>query len=100
MTCSTSLLSTNDQTVKQVGESRLLSDIKALLTSVDNYADFNIVCEGKNFPCHEAILRARSPVFDKMFLQKLKEWTTREMIMEDVKKETVGHLLEYIYTGY
>ena len=34
-----------------------------------------------------------------MLVQKLKEWTTRETIMDDVKKETVGHLLEYIYTG-
>lgn len=95
---STSLVP-NDQSVQEVGMNRLLADFKFLLTSVDNYADFSIVCQGENFPCHEAILRARSPVFDKMFAQKLKEWTTREMIMDDVKKETVGLLLEYIYTS-
>jgi len=89
----------NEHTVKEVGVNRLLCDIKSLLTSVDNYSDFSIVCQGENFPCHEAILRARSPVFDKMFLQKLKEWTSREMIMDDINKETVSHLLEYIYLG-
>jgi len=87
------------KTAKEAGVDRLVADLKSLLTSVDSYADFSIVCQGENFPCHEAILRARSPVFDKMFIQKLKESTTREMIMDDIEKETVGHLLEYIYTG-
>jgi len=85
--------------IKEVGTTRLLADIKSLLNRADDYADFSILCEGQNFPCHEAILRVRSPVLDKMFLQKMKESTTRKLIIEDVKKGTIDLLLEYLYTG-
>jgi len=95
---STSLVS-NKHTVKETGGTRLMADMKSLLYRANEYADFAIICEGKNFPCHEAILRARSPVFDKMFIQKMKESTTRELIVEDVGKDIIDAFLEYIYTG-
>jgi len=89
----------NDLTVKETGGTRLMADMKSLLSRADEYADFAIICEGKNFPCHEAILRARSPVLNKMFLQKMKESTTRELIIEDVGEDIIDAFLEYIYSG-
>jgi len=86
-------------TVKEIGANRLFTDIKSLMTKADEYADFNIACEGQMFPCHEAILRTRSPVFDKMFQQEMKESSTRQMTINDVKKDTIGAMLEYLYTG-
>eukprot|EP00092_Neocalanus_flemingeri_P022630 GFUD01024545.1.p1 GENE.GFUD01024545.1~~GFUD01024545.1.p1 ORF type:complete len:403 (-),score=82.35 GFUD01024545.1:64-1206(-) len=87
------------QTARDIGITRLVSDITSLLIRADEYADFSIICEGRIFPCHEAILRARSPVFDKMFQQEMKEKTTRMMTVEDVGTNTMDAVLEYIYTG-
>jgi len=89
----------SDQTVKEVGSARLVSDLRLLLTNASEYADFTIVCEGEKFHCNEAILRVRSPVLNKMFQQKMKESTTRELKLDDVSRGTIRAFLEYIYTG-
>jgi len=89
----------NEYTVKETGGSRLMADMKSLLSRADVYADFAILCGSKKYPCHEAILRARSPVFDTMFMQEMKESTTRELIIEDVTEDIIDAFLEYIYTG-
>jgi len=95
---STISLVPNKYTVKETSGSKLIADMKSLLSRAD-FADFAIICEGKNFPCHEAVLRARSPVFDTMFIQEMKESTTRELIIEDVGEDIIDAFLEYIYTG-
>jgi len=88
-----------ESTVKEKGATRLVTDIKSLLDKADVFSDFRIVCGGLMLPCHEAILRARSPVFDRMFQQDMKESSSRELSIEDVQKDTVEAMLEYIYTG-
>ena len=77
-------------TVKDSGATELLSDIESLLT---------ISCEDKNFPCHEVILRARSPVIDKMFQQEMKEKHIRKLTAEDVGRNTMDAVLEFITLG-
>lgn len=89
----------SESTVKEKGATRLVTDIRSLLDNADVFSDFRIVCEGLMLPCHEVILRARSPVFDRMFQQDMKESTSRELSIEDVRKDTVEAMLEYIYTG-
>jgi len=86
-------------TVKEIGAKRLAADIKSLLDNSDVFSDFSIVCEGQYHQCHEAILRTRSPVFERMFQQEMKESSSRELLIDDVKKDTVEAMLEYIYTG-
>ena len=86
-------------TVKDSGATELLSDIESLLSRADEYAVFTISCEGKNFPCHEVILRARSPVIDKMFQQEMKEKHIRKLTAEDVGRNTMDAVREFIYTG-
>ena len=88
-----------EHTVKEIGASKLARDIKSLLDRADTFSDFSIICEGQYHPCHEAILRTRSPVFERMFQQDMKESSTRELIIDDIKKDTVQAMLEYIYTG-
>lgn len=89
----------SEKAVKEIGASRLVSDIKSLLTNAEEYSDFTISCEDDIFHCHETILRMRSPVFARMFEQKMSESTNRVLSICDVKKDTVEALLEYIYTG-
>jgi len=84
---------------KDASAVKLLSDIKALLSNATDSADFSIVCEDQSFPCHEAILRARSPVLDRMFQQKMKESISRKLCIADMKKETTSILIKYLYTG-
>ena len=78
VTNSVSLVPT-ESTVKEKGATRLVSDIKSLLDKGEVFSDFRIVCGGLILPSHEAILRARYSVFDKMFQQDLKESTSREL---------------------
>lgn len=93
----------SEKAVKEIGASRLASDIKSLLTNAEEYSDFTISCEDDIFHCHihchETILRMRSPVFARMFEQKMSESTNRVLSICDVKEDTVEALLEYIYTG-
>ena len=89
-----------EQMVKESGPTKLLADLKSLLNRANEYkSDFSIICSGQNFPCHEAILRARSPVFDRLFQQEMEESTTRKITIQDVNKDTIDAALEFIYTG-
>jgi speckle-type POZ protein len=61
-------------------------------------ADFIIQCGEKTFPCHKAILAARSPVFAAMFRHNMKEAKEDKTTLEE-DPEIVALLLEFIYTG-
>jgi len=87
------------ETFKEIGGERLMADMKSLLSKKEEYADFSILCDKETFSCHEAILRARSPVIDRMFQQNMRESTTRELVIEDVGKDVVDAFLEYLYSG-
>ena len=51
------------------------------------------------FLCHEALLRARSPVMDKMFGQKMKEVISRKKVLEDVQGCSIQAFLLFVYTN-
>jgi hypothetical protein len=38
-----------------------------------SFPDFEVICNGKVFPCHRAFLATRSSVFKNMFEAKMKE---------------------------
>jgi len=77
----------------------LLCDIEKLLDNANESSDFTIFCGGKNFPCHEVILAARSPVFKSMFQLNMQEKTTRKLRVEDVGISSITALLQFLYTG-
>lgn len=62
------------------------------------FSDFTLECCGVKFPCHKAILAARSKVFNKMFAANMKE-TKTEMAKMTMKVETLKAMLEFIYSG-
>ena len=49
-----------------------IKDIEDIYVNGD-FADFTIVCQGKEFPCHQAILAGRSSVFHAMFSNDMEE---------------------------
>ena len=94
------LLVANEHLVKENGIASMVNDYKSLMIRAGESSDFTIVCDGHKFPCHETVLRARSPVFDRMFHQKnVKEVTTRNIAIDDTSKNTMEATLEYIYIG-
>ena len=62
-------------------------------------SDVTLKCEEKTFPCHKVILAARSDVFEAMFSHKdTKEDATNEVEIVDLDSETLGHMLQFVYT--
>jgi len=60
-------------------------------------SDIVISCDGKEFPAHRLVLSMASPVFYKMFDTDMKENLEKRMVIEDLDKETVGLLLDWMY---
>lgn len=54
----------------KVDDTPSLGDMMAKALLSKEYSDISLVCKGKNFPCHKAILAARSDVFAAMFSHK------------------------------
>jgi len=61
--------------------------------------DVRLVCQGREFPCHMAVLAARSAVFQAMFIHDTAEAREAKVDIEDLDPEVVSVMLEYIYTG-
>ncbi|PRD22121.1 UNVERIFIED_CONTAM: Tdpoz2 [Trichonephila clavipes] len=65
----------------------------------------NVLCDTKlktktgSFPAHKNILSARSPVFQKMFTNDMREKNSECVDIEDLDDGTVQRLLLYIYTA-
>ena len=54
---------------------------------------------GKEFHVHQAILIARSPVFEAMFTHDTKERQDCRVDIPDIPEETFQQKLRYIYGG-
>ena len=63
------------------------------------FTDIKILCEGRTFDCHMAMLAARSPVFSAMFESNMKEKETKTVAIDDFKAKVVAEMLNFIYTG-
>jgi hypothetical protein len=60
--------------------------------------DFAIVCEGKQFNCHKAILASRSTYFKTMFNSALKKDTEYLLEVKDASAITVDNFIKFVYT--
>ena len=76
----------------------VLSDFAQMLAD-KAFSDFEIVCQDKSFPCHKAVLAARSEVFKKMLNTDGEEAKKNCLVIKDFENEQVGQLLQFIYTG-
>jgi len=76
----------------------LLDDVWSLFRT-GLHSDVRIRVDGTDIHVHKNILATRSPVFRAMFAHSMRE--SRESLIEiqDIKKEIVCLLLEYVYTG-
>ena len=71
----------------------------ALMFADQAFSDFEIICQEKSFPCHKAVLAARSEVFKKMLNTDGEEAKKNCLVINDFENEQVGQLLQFIYTG-
>jgi len=62
-------------------------------------SDVIIAVAGKEFPVHKVMLSARSPVFQAMFQNPLKESKQNRIEITDLDEQSAQQLLEFIYTG-
>merc|ERR1712142_797286 len=69
-----------------------------LLNSGD-LADVDVVCSGRIFACHKAILGAKSPFFKAAFVHNMKEKATGKINIDGIDSDTVQDMLTYIYGG-
>ena len=69
------------------------------LLAEKNRSDLEVSCDEEVFPCHQAILSARCPVFFAMFQTDMAENQSKKVNITDVKKEVFSEMLRFIYTG-
>ena len=48
------------------------------------FADIQLLCNGEKFGCHKVILAARSPVFNAMFNNEMKENINKEVKLDSM----------------
>jgi len=69
------------------------------LLNTGDLADVEVVCGDRVFPCHRAILGAKSPFFKAAFVHNMKEKATGKINVDSIECETVQDMLTYIYGG-
>ena len=64
-------------------------------------AEANIIVriDGREIPCHKAVLMAASPYFQAMFTSGMKEAIAGEIDLKEMTAETFELILEFMYTG-
>ena len=77
---------------------RLSSDIGNIFHN-GKFTDCTIVCEGREFKCHQNILAGRSSVFDAMFSHDMEERRRGNVDILDMDSDTVHDMIIYIYSG-
>lgn len=76
-----------------------LSNDFMLALEGDDLKDVIFKVEKRTFSAHKAILAARSPVFKKMFISKMKESKENVVVIPDMSQDTFEEMLHFIYSG-
>ncbi|GFQ69397.1 speckle-type POZ protein [Trichonephila clavata] len=63
------------------------------------FSDLTICVGDKLFNAHRLVLAARSPVFEAMFKNEMKENNENKLDINDSDEKTFGELLRYFYIG-
>jgi len=64
-----------------------------------SYTDFEIISDGKSYPCHKVFLSAASTVFQGMIESGMKESLSSTLVMESFPEDVINSFLRFIYTG-
>jgi len=76
-----------------------------LLHKLNELRETNILCDttiraqGQDFPAHKCVLSAASPYFRAKFTSQLQQNESNLVELQEEKSMTIGHVLEFIYTG-
>ncbi|XP_022088134.1 kelch-like protein 24 [Acanthaster planci] len=62
------------------------------------FTDLVLNVEGKDFPCHRAVLVALSPYFRAMFTSGMREFREKKVTLSDIKASIFSCLLDFLYT--
>ncbi|GBM77697.1 Speckle-type POZ protein B [Araneus ventricosus] len=76
----------------------LINDFKSMLNNSIHY-DVKLKTSSHVFSAHKCILSVRSPVFEAMFSNDMKEKINDCVDIEDLNDDTVLRLLRYIYSA-
>jgi speckle-type POZ protein len=85
-----------DDTIKCLNE--LSTHFGGLFNGMQ-FSDVNFKVCGSEFPAHKLILSTRSKVFAAIFKHPMREQSTNQIEIEDIKPEVFNQLLRFIYTG-
>jgi speckle-type POZ protein len=85
-----------DDTIKCLNE--LAKHFGGLFNNMQ-FSDVNFKVCGSEFPAHKLILAARSEVFAAIFKHPMREQSTNQIEIEDIKPKVFQELLRFIYTG-
>jgi len=64
-----------------------------------SFTDFEIISDGKSYPCHKVFISAASTVFKGMIESGMKESLDSTLVLESFPEDVINSLLEFIYTG-
>lgn len=81
----------------KVPDCRLSDDLGSLFDSSE-FADVTLACNGREFPCHKAILTSRSQVLAAMFQHDMRERKHNRVEVNDMDPEVMSEMLRFIYT--
>ncbi|GBN55474.1 Speckle-type POZ protein-like B [Araneus ventricosus] len=76
----------------------LIDNLKSMLYN-SCLSDVKLKTKSQTYPAHKCILSARSPVFEAMFSNDMKEKINDCVDIEDLNDDTVLRLLHYIYSA-
>jgi len=64
-----------------------------------SFTDFEIISDGKSYPCHKVFLSAASTVFKGMIESGMKESLNSTLVLESFPEDVINSFLRFIYTG-
>lgn len=85
--------------LESAGKSHLSFDFLALYESGEGTDIVLKSKHGHEFPCHQLILSARSPVFKAMFQHEMKEKAEGAVVMKEMGGESLTMFCTYLYAG-
>jgi len=93
-----------EETVISGGGKSLTSPETSILDSkifdMMSFPDFNVICNGKEFPCHKAFLVARSSVFKNMLEANMKEANEGYVEIKNHIEIVVDSFVRFFYTSH
>ncbi|XP_023213758.1 kelch-like protein 10 [Centruroides sculpturatus] len=63
------------------------------------FCDVILKTEGEKFPVHKCIMAANSYFFEILFINTTDGDKRKEVPLEDIDKETLQHIIDYLYCG-